>query len=103
MTGQNAGEVGDKAQTFVERYTDQPDRDRAAHLDRPEPGWRPRRLVLILITRTTWRSVPDPLVNGVVRLAPPPRREHLRSCSAAIRQSWIGWMQGVVIDMFVTS
>jgi predicted PurR-regulated permease PerM len=41
-------------------------------------------------------------VNGLVRLAPPPRREHLRYVLGRIRGSWIGWLQGVVIDMLVT-
>jgi predicted PurR-regulated permease PerM len=35
-------------------------------------------------------------------LAPPPRREHLRFVLGRVRQSWIGWMEGVVIDMLVT-
>ena len=41
-------------------------------------------------------------MNGLVRLAPPPRREHVRHVLGRIRQSWIGWMQGVAIDMLVT-
>ena len=41
-------------------------------------------------------------MNGLVRLAPPPRREHLRFVLGRIRQSWIGWMEGVAIDMLVT-
>jgi predicted PurR-regulated permease PerM len=41
-------------------------------------------------------------VEGLVRLAPPPRREHIHEVLRRIRTSWIGWMEGVVIDMFVT-
>ena len=103
VTGQSAGEVGDKVQRFVERYTDEPDRligpltsiglNLAGILG---------ALVLILITAYYMAIRPDPLVNGLTRLAPPPRREHVRHVLGRIRQSWIGWMQGVAIDMLVT-
>jgi predicted PurR-regulated permease PerM len=103
LTGQNAGEVGDKVQHFFERYTDSPDR-----LIGPLTSIGVNvagvlgALVLILITAYYAAIRPDPLVNGLVRLAPPPRRAHVRHVLARIRQSWIGWMQGVVIDMGVT-
>src|SRR4029078_12084929 len=45
---------------------------------------------------------PEPLVNGLVRLFPPPRREHVRFVLGRVRQSWIGWIEGVAIDMLVT-
>ena len=45
---------------------------------------------------------PQPLVDGLVSLAPPARREHVRHVLARVRQSWIGWMEGVVIDMLIT-
>jgi predicted PurR-regulated permease PerM len=103
VTGQNAGEVGDKVQSFFERYTEDPDRfiEPLTRIGLNVAGVL-GALVLILITSFYMAIRPDPLVNGLVRLAPPPRREHLRHVLARIRQSWIGWMEGVVIDMFVT-
>jgi predicted PurR-regulated permease PerM len=103
VTGQNAGEVGDKVQSFAERYTNEP-----AKLIGPLTSIGLNvagilgALVLILITAYYMAIRPDPLVNGLVRLAPPPRREHMHFVLGRIRQSWIGWMEGVVIDMFVT-
>jgi predicted PurR-regulated permease PerM len=103
VTNQTAGEVGDRVQNFFERYTDDPDRligpltsiglNLAGILG---------ALVLILITAYYMAIRPEPLVDGLVRLAPPPRREHVRYVLGRIRGSWIGWLQGVVIDMFVT-
>jgi predicted PurR-regulated permease PerM len=102
VTGQNAGEVGDKVQNFVERYNE-PDRfiGPLTSIGLNVAGVL-GALVLILITSYYMAIRPDPLVNGLVRLAPPPRREHIRFVLGRIRQSWIGWMEGVVIDMFVT-
>jgi predicted PurR-regulated permease PerM len=41
-------------------------------------------------------------VDGLVSLAPPGRRDHVRHVLARVRQSWIGWMEGVAIDMLIT-
>ncbi len=103
VTGQNAGEVGDKVQRFFERYTNEPNRliGPLTSVGLNVAGIL-GALVLILITSYYMAIRPDPLVNGLVRLAPPPRREHIRVVLGRIRQSWIGWMEGVVIDMFVT-
>src|SRR5215208_7004556 len=103
VTGQNSSEVGDKVQNFVERYTDEPDRliGPLTSIGLNVAGIL-GALVLILITSYYMAIRPDPLVNGLVRLAPPSRREHVRFVLGRIRQSWIGWMEGVVIDMFVT-
>ncbi|HET8820603.1 MAG TPA: AI-2E family transporter [Thermoleophilaceae bacterium] len=103
ITGQSTGEVGDKVQRFFERYTDDPDRliGPLTSIGLNVAGIL-GALVLILITAYYIAIRPDPLVNGLVRLAPPPRREHLRHVLGRIRQSWIGWMEGVAIDMLVT-
>jgi predicted PurR-regulated permease PerM len=103
VTNQNAGEVGDKVQNFFERYTDDPDRliGPLTSIGLNVAGIL-GALVLILITAYYMAIRPEPLVNGLVRLAPPPRREHVRYVLGRIRGSWIGWLQGVVIDMFVT-
>jgi predicted PurR-regulated permease PerM len=103
VTGQSAGEVGDKVQNFLERYTDNPNRliGPLTSIGLNVAGIL-GALVLILITAYYMAIRPDPLVNGLVRLAPPPRREHLRHVLSRVRQSWIGWMEGVAIDMLVT-
>jgi predicted PurR-regulated permease PerM len=82
VTGQNAGEVGDKVQHFFERYTEQPDRliGPLTSIGLNVAGIL-GALVLILITSYYMAIRPEPLVNGLVRLFPPPRREHAASAS----------------------
>jgi predicted PurR-regulated permease PerM len=59
-------------------------------------------LVLLLIIAYYMAAKPKPLVNGMLRLFPPDRREHAQHVMARLRDAWIGWMQGVMVDMVVT-
>ena len=103
VAGEDPGEVGDRVQEFVERYTENPQR-----LIGPitEIGLNVAgilaALVLILITAYYMAIRPGPLVDGLVSLFPPPRRDHARHVLDRVRTSWVGWMEGVAIDMLVT-
>jgi predicted PurR-regulated permease PerM len=103
VTGQEAGEVGDRVQNFVEDYTDDPER-----LIGPITSIGVNvagvlgALVLILITAYYMAVRPEPLVNGMLSLFTPGRRAHARLVLMRIRRAWIGWMEGVAIDMLVT-
>src|SRR5215216_2834032 len=95
VTGQNAGEVGDKVQRFFERYTDEPNRliGPLTSIGLNVAGVL-GALVLILITSYYMAIRPEPLVEGLVSLFPPPRRDHVREVLRRIRRSWIGWLEG---------
>jgi predicted PurR-regulated permease PerM len=103
LTGQDPGEVGDQVENFVERLTDDPDRliGPITSIGLNLAGIA-AALVLILITAYYMAVRPGPLVDGLVRLAPPPRRAHFRQVLDRLRGSWIGWMEGVAIDMALT-
>jgi predicted PurR-regulated permease PerM len=45
---------------------------------------------------------PGPLVEGVLRVFPPERREWVGEAMTDIRSAWIGWLYGVAADMLVT-
>jgi predicted PurR-regulated permease PerM len=59
-------------------------------------------LIVIVITGYYMAAHPEPLVRGVLRLFPPPRRDWARHVMHRIRVSWQGWMKGVLIDMAVS-
>jgi predicted PurR-regulated permease PerM len=58
--------------------------------------------VLILITAYYMAVRPAPLVDGLASLAPPSRRAQVLRWAERLRRAWIGWMQGVGVDMIVT-
>jgi predicted PurR-regulated permease PerM len=102
-TGEDPGEVGDRVQEFVERWTDDPERliGPITSIGLNVAGIL-GALVLILITAYYMAVRPDPLVDGLVSLSPPRRRAHTRHVLERLRQSWVGWMEGVAIDMLIT-
>ena len=103
VTGEDPGQVGDRVQEFVEKWTDDPERliGPITSIGLNVAGIL-GALVLILITAYYMAIRPEPLVNGLVSLVPPPRRDHVRYVLERVRRSWIGWMEGVGVDMLAT-
>jgi predicted PurR-regulated permease PerM len=58
--------------------------------------------LLIVATAYYIAVSPQPLLNGLVSLVPPDRREWAWRAIERLRGAWIGWMQGVAVDMLVT-
>src|SRR5215211_7252730 len=103
LTGQNATQVGDRVQEFFENWTDDPERfiGPITSIGLNVAGVL-AALLLILITAYYMAVRPQPLVDGLVSLAPPSRRDHVRHVLDRLRGAWIGWMQGVGVDMVVS-
>src|SRR5437899_2689377 len=57
---------------------------------------------LLLITAYYMAVRPRPLIDGALRLFPPSRRAQMRRIMDRLRASWIGWMKGVLIHMFLS-
>ena len=103
ITGSEPDVVGDDVQDFLEGYTDDPERflgpltsiglDVAAVLG---------AIVFMLITAMYIAIRPQPLVDGILSLVPPTRREHARQIMDRLRVSWVGWMEGVIADMLIS-
>jgi predicted PurR-regulated permease PerM len=103
VTGEDPGETGNRIQEFVDTWTENPERliGPITSIGLNVAGVL-AAFVLILITAYYMALRPDPLVDGLTSLFPPRRRDHVRHVLARLRTSWIGWMEGVAIDMLVT-
>jgi predicted PurR-regulated permease PerM len=103
VTGAKPHEVGDHVQDFFKRYTDDP-----ARLIGPitsiglSVAGVAGALLLMLITAFYMAVRPEPLVQGMLSLVPPDRREHARYVLGRVRKAWLGWQAGVAVDMLVT-
>ncbi len=78
--------------------------DRADHLDRPERGRGARRADPRSSSPPTTSPInPDPLLRRASAGSCRPRhRDQADVIMGRLRNSWIGWMQGVVVDMVVS-
>ena len=103
VTGNQPQEVGADVQDFIEGYTDNPERflgpltsigfSLVAAL---------AALIFMVITAYYIAVRPQPLIDGMLSLFPPARRDDALRVMRRLRASWVGWLQGVVVDMFVT-
>jgi predicted PurR-regulated permease PerM len=103
VSGAEESEVADEVQTFLQGYVDEPDRlvSPLASLGLGVAGIL-GALVVIVLTAYYIAIRPDPLLRGITSLFPPSRRERARAVMDRMRSAWIGWMQGVVLDMLIT-
>lgn len=103
LTGAGPDEVASELQRFLSRYTDDP-----AELIGPITSIGLgvagviAALLLILITAYYIAIKPEPLLEGVRRLVPPAHRERADAVMARLRESWLGWMRGVGVDIVVS-
>jgi predicted PurR-regulated permease PerM len=102
ITGASKSEIGHRAQKFAKTYTDHPEKligpltSIGLGLAGVAIG-----LVLIVIIAYYMAANPWPLLRGLIRLFPPERREHAEFVMTRLRDAWVGWMQGVVVNMLV--
>jgi predicted PurR-regulated permease PerM len=103
VTGSQPSEVGGEVQDFLRRYTDDPGEliGPLASLGINVAGVL-GAFLLMVVTAYYMAVRPEPLINGVESLFPPDRRGWAQTVMDRLRTSWIGWMQGVFIDMVIT-
>jgi predicted PurR-regulated permease PerM len=103
ITGKSNQDIGDDVRDFLQGYVDDP-----AKLIGPITSIGLGvagvlgALVLMIITAFYMATRPEPLVEGALSLFPPDRRDHALHVMRRLRSAWIGWMQGVVADMFIS-
>ena len=95
--------MGQNVQEFLQQYTDDPGSliGPLAQIGLSVVGIL-GALIFMLLTAFYIAVNPQPLVNGLLSLFPPGRRDAANHLTLRLRTAWVGWLEGVLIDMFVT-
>lgn len=103
VTGADTQEIGDGVQDFLQRYVDEPQRliGPITSIGLGVAGVL-GALILMVMTAVFMAVNPRPLLDGALSLVPPERRDDARRVMERLRESWIGWMQGLAVDMLLT-
>jgi len=102
VTGDEREEVSDRIQDYLNGIGDNPERligpvtDTVIGL-----AGALAFTVLGLITAYYIAVRPQPLIDGALSLFPPERRAWALAVGNRIRDSWIGWFKGVIVDMLL--
>lgn len=101
--GLSTKEIGENVQSFLERYTENPGSliGPLASIGLSVVGIL-GALIFMLLTAYYVAVNPGPLTTGVLALFPPERRAAAERLMRRLRSAWIGWLQGVLVDMLVT-
>jgi predicted PurR-regulated permease PerM len=103
LVGANPAEVGDSVQEFLNRYVEEPETliDPITSIGLSVVGVL-GALVFMLLTAFFIAVRPQPLIDGLLALFPPQRRDASRNLTQRLRDAWMGWLPGVLVDMLVT-
>jgi predicted PurR-regulated permease PerM len=103
LTGADSGEIGEEAQDFLQGFVDEPEKliGPITSIGLGLAGAL-GALLLILVTAFFMAANPRPLVESGLSLAPPEQRDRARAVAERMRAAWIGWMQGLAVDMTAT-
>ena len=103
VTGAEPGEISEEVDKFLQRYRDDP-----AKVVGPITSiglgliGGLAAFVLMLITAYYMAVRPAPLIEGTLRLVTPRHRGEALRVMGRMRAAWVGWMQGVAVDMVIS-
>jgi predicted PurR-regulated permease PerM len=103
VTGAEPGEISQEVDNFIERYKEDPSKVIVpiTSIGLSVLGGL-AAFVLVLITAYYMAVRPQPLIDGLRRVVPPPHRAQADRIMVRLRSSWVGWMQGVAADMLIS-
>ncbi len=104
VTGGGPNELGQNLQDWAQGYVDSPEQlvGPLTSLGLSVAGVI-GALILIVVTAVLIASRPDPLLRGCIRLVPVAYRDTANRILVRLREAWIGWLKGVMVDMAVTA
>ena len=102
LTGSSPAHVTAQIQHFVTNYTHDPGKllGPVASIGASVAAGV-AAIIVVLLTALYTAIHPEPLVNGLVRLFPIPRRPHVSHILRRLRTAYLAWLRGLFVGMLV--
>jgi predicted PurR-regulated permease PerM len=102
LTGTSPSNIGQQVQKFVDSYTHNPSKLLGPLTSVGTSVVTALGAIIVVLLTALYSAIhPEPLVSGLVRLAPPPRRAVVKVILTRLRISYLGWLRGLVFGMCV--
>jgi predicted PurR-regulated permease PerM len=102
LTGTSPSHVGRQIQHFVDTYTQHPSKllGPVASVGAGVVA-AAATIIVVLLTALYTAIHPEPLVTGLIRIAPPAKRPQAERILSRLRDAYLGWLKGLVVGMVV--
>jgi predicted PurR-regulated permease PerM len=102
LTGSSPGHITKQVQHFVTNYTHDPAKllGPAASVG-ASVATAVAAIIVVLLTALYTAIHPEPLVNGLVRVFPIPRRPQVHHILSRLRTAYLAWLRGLLVGMVV--
>jgi predicted PurR-regulated permease PerM len=102
LTGSSPAHITAQIQHFVTNYTHDPGKllGPVASIGASVAAGM-AAVIVVLLTSLYTAIHPEPLVSGLIRLFPVPRRQHVHHILIRLRTAYLAWLRGLFVGMVV--
>jgi predicted PurR-regulated permease PerM len=102
LTGSSPAHISAQIQHFINNYTHNPSRLLGpAAVVGESVAAGVAAIIVVLLTSLYTAIHPDPLIDGMIRLFPIPRRPHVQHVLMRLRTAYLAWLRGLFVGMVV--
>src|SRR5947209_8312803 len=102
LTGSSPAHISGQIQHFINNYTHNPSKLLGpAAVVGESVAAGVAAIIVVLLTSLYTAIHPDPLVGGIIRLFPVPRRQHVHHILMRLRTAYLAWLRGLFVGMVV--
>jgi predicted PurR-regulated permease PerM len=102
LTGSSPAHITAQIQHFLHNYTHNPSRLLGPVASVGASVAAGVAAVIVVLLTSLYTAIhPEPLVNGMIRLFPIPRRPHAQHVLMRLRTAYLAWLRGLFVGMIV--
>ncbi len=102
LTGSSPAHISTQIQHFLNTYTHNPSKLLGPVASVGESVAAGVAAIIVVLLTSLYTAIhPDPLVSGMIRLFPIPRRPHVHHILMRLRTAYLAWLRGLFVGMIV--